>query len=100
MAPEIHYCFEHKDQFYQTDKTDIFALGVILFAMLMGKLPFEMANAINKLYQLIREGRQEEFWSFHTKAQKLELEEGYRMVEFKDLFMRMVSVNPEERPSC
>ena len=44
MAPEIHYCHQRKDSPYEADKTDIFALGVILFALVIGNLPFELAT--------------------------------------------------------
>lgn len=40
MAPEIHKCQNTKEQPYQAEKTDIFALGVVLFALVVGNLPF------------------------------------------------------------
>lgn len=43
MAPEIHQCHIVKEKYYDASKCDIFALGVILFAMVLGKLPFEYA---------------------------------------------------------
>jgi serine/threonine protein kinase len=45
MAPEIHACYRanlNQDQIepYEADSADVFALGVVLFAMVMGTLPF------------------------------------------------------------
>lgn len=55
MAPEIHYCHKATDRPYDAAKADIFALGVVLFALVLGKLPFEMATEDNKLYRLLIE---------------------------------------------
>ena len=40
MAPEIHRILENPEAEYDATKSDIFALGVILFALVFGKLPF------------------------------------------------------------
>ena len=34
-------------------KADIFSLGVIMFALVLGRLPFEYSTSDNKLYKLI-----------------------------------------------
>jgi hypothetical protein len=36
-------------------KCDIFALGVIMFALVLGRLPFEYSTKDNKIYKLIAE---------------------------------------------
>lgn len=43
MAPEIHSNLD-SPQLYDARKSDIFALGVLLFALVLGKLPFEYAK--------------------------------------------------------
>ncbi len=53
MAPEIHACHQNSENWYKAMPTDIFALGVMLFAIFMGKLPFQTAQKENKLYAMI-----------------------------------------------
>lgn len=43
MAPEIHVSLESKEG-YRTKSADVFALGVMLFAIIFRKLPFEYAT--------------------------------------------------------
>jgi serine/threonine protein kinase len=40
MAPEIYATLKNPESYYDARKSDVFALGVILFAMVMGRLPF------------------------------------------------------------
>lgn len=44
MAPEIHAVLGQREKMYDARKSDVFALGVVLFGMVMGKLPFERAT--------------------------------------------------------
>jgi serine/threonine protein kinase len=46
-------------------KTDIFSLGVIMFALVLGRLPFEYATKDDKNYSLIVGEKYEEFWKQH-----------------------------------
>ena len=52
-APEIY--LHHKTGF-AGDRSDIFALGVILFIMLFGVPPFTMAHADNTFYRYFYRG--------------------------------------------
>lgn len=45
MAPEIFAARNNQQLDYDGKKADIFALGVIIFALVFKKLPFEEANA-------------------------------------------------------
>lgn len=78
MAPEIHRCLKDNTKDYDASKCDIFALGVILFALVLGKLPFEFATEDNKLYALILEQKYEEFWKFHHQINEISHQEGFR----------------------
>lgn len=40
MAPEIHACHHAPEKRYDGELADMFALGVLMFALVMGKLPF------------------------------------------------------------
>lgn len=57
MAPEIHLCREDPSLRYDPKCSDVFALGVVLFALVMGRLPFEFATKEDRLYSLIAEGK-------------------------------------------
>jgi serine/threonine protein kinase len=53
MAPEIYAAREDRAQFYDARPTDVFAFGVLLFAMVVGRFPFEQATKSDRLYILI-----------------------------------------------
>ena len=61
MAPEILLKLD-----YQGQVVDLFALGVILFFLYSGRLPFEMAIEEDVHYGYIVNHRTDEFWSAHT----------------------------------
>jgi serine/threonine protein kinase len=65
MAPEIHSARTNSALRYNPKAADMFAFGVVMFALLMGKLPFEFGNREDRLYNLLAEGKDEEFWSVH-----------------------------------
>ena len=46
---------------------DIFALGVILFALAFSKLPFEYASRQNKILQELTHFQYGKFWANHQK---------------------------------
>ena len=57
MAPEIL-----ARKAYQGHVADIFALGVILFAMYAGHPPFELASPTDSYYQYFVKNRVDLFW--------------------------------------
>ena len=44
MAPEIHAVLKQEAQPYDARKSDVFALGVVMFCLVLGRLPFEYAT--------------------------------------------------------
>lgn len=64
----------NKEQSYDAFKADIFGLGVIMFALVLGRLPFEYATKEDKIYKLIAEKDYDSFWQQHQgKLEKTEL---------------------------
>ena len=62
MTPEM---IEGKK--YLGQHQDLFALGVMLFTLHTGHLPFQMADAKNYWYELIVKGNFEQFWLDHEE---------------------------------
>ena len=97
MAPEI--ILGHS---YDGEKADIFSLGVLLFFIMNFSPPFPIAKAIKntnssqRLYSFIKEKKNINlYWNYMEKyiiTKKL-------TNEFKNLFIKMVSYNPKERPT-
>jgi len=50
MAPEVIDAKENLDSMYYGDKVDLFACGVILFAMVAGILPFQDSSHHDEKY--------------------------------------------------
>lgn len=86
MAPELH---ERKR--YNGISVDVFSLGVILHAIVVGKFPFETAKFSNDLYALIKNGQTDRFFERHKTS--------HLTPEFKDLIVRMLAYDANERPS-
>ena len=78
---------------YNGIKVDIFSLGVILFNLVTKKLGFIRATIKDPYYKYIF-GK-----DFKTYWKKVKNEIGEISKELKDLFIKMVSFNPKERPN-
>ena len=87
-APEIL-----KNKPYDGFKADIFSLGVVLLTMTTCKIGFFEGSKYDPFYRLIILKHFQKYWTAISKQIKGLSE------EFKNLFIRMVSYNPEERPS-
>lgn len=89
MAPEIQYGLP-----YDPRKADVFSLGVILFIMLVGHLPFLEATENDSYYKLFVK-KPKAFWQYHLELKaKRELS-----AEAVDLLTRMLCLNPHSRIS-
>ena len=63
MAPEIIL-----RQPYKGTEVDVFAMGVVLFTLLSGHIPFHSAKKSDKRYSLIMNGDTISFWKMHSKG--------------------------------
>ena len=84
-APELHL-----KRAYYGKSEDIFSLGVTLFVLVTGRLPFKLALPNDILYQYIVRGDYIEFW----KKQSLDVSPS-----FMDLFDNMIAFDYSQRPS-
>ena len=80
--------FEKDKEYYGVD-ADIYALGVLLFKLVVGKPGFKCAN--HDSYKDIKYKKYDNFWTGFIDADEYSK-------EFKNLFVRMIAYNPEERP--
>lgn len=65
MAPEII-----KERPYDGTKADLFAVGVVLFALIAGVLPFKDARKSDKNYQLLYSGQHDRFFAAFERVTK------------------------------
>ena len=65
MCPELV-----KKQDYDAEKVDVWALGVLLYAMLTGIFPFK-GNNENELYLKITRGLYRDPWNVSAEVKKL-----------------------------
>ena len=70
---------------YRGEQTDVFALGVILFALYMGRPPFKIADIDDLFYRLIFTHQMDEFWA---PWDQFASQSGFKISDdFKNLFM-------------
>lgn len=73
--------------------SDIFSLGVSLFVLVTGKMPFKHALVDDPYYKEIVKGDYDKYWT------KLESKVPAVSKEFKSLFVKLISYDPITRPS-
>ena len=90
MAPEIN-----AQTPFDPKKADVFALGVVLFQLVVGDFPFKRACETDPVYGSVKNNDFETFWEMVTKKvgrDSLELEESLR-----SLLEGMLAYYPENR---
>ena len=92
MAPEIQL-----KQPYDGQAADVFALGVILFTMIVGHEPFPNTKPekTNITWRCIAENKPHLFWNFHCKSKNT----GHITLsdDIMDLIEKMMTPNPSDR---
>jgi serine/threonine protein kinase len=78
---------------YDGQKTDIFAMGVLLFTLVTCKIGFHRALKTDKYYRLLMNNKNEQYWNIINN------QIGNVSNEFRDLYTKMISFKPEERPT-
>ncbi|EAS03281.2 Serine/Threonine kinase domain protein (macronuclear) [Tetrahymena thermophila SB210] len=73
---------------------DIFSLGVILFILLTGHLPFKEASPENQHFQFIKNNQYSQFWKIHQKNKG---QQNFFSEELKDFLQQLFEFNPEKR---
>ena len=76
---------------YNGMEADVFSLGVIMWCIVTGRKPFDLARRDDYFYNLLRNRCYDEYFRF-TEQENLSQ-------EFKDLFVRMVSPEGFSRPT-
>jgi len=74
-------------------QSDIFSLGVSLFVLVTGKMPFKHALVDDPYYKEVVKGNYENYWT------KLESKVPPVSSEFKQLFVSLIAYDPNQRPS-
>ena len=77
---------------YDGMQADVFSLGVIVFCIVTGRKPFDLARKDDYYYNLLRNECYDEYFRAFGQENLSQ--------EFKDLFVRMVSPEGVNRPTC
>lgn len=72
---------------------DLFAAGIILFIMVMGRPPFKSATGKDAFYKMLVGTDPEEYWKIYTEGREPPSK------DFKMLMQAMLSYYPEQRLS-
>lgn len=96
MAPEV---LEKRP--YRGTSVDIFALGVILFTMATGTMPFEQQASIDdSLYQYIIDRQYDDFWEAWSQSEEgKKCNKAFLTDDFKDLIVRLLTYECKDRPT-
>lgn len=96
MAPEIH-----ESKSYSGSQVDAFAMGCVLFILVMQITPFKVADVRRDIYyRTIKNNNSAAFWKCMEKARKKINPEALPLSEdFKNLVISLLQYDPNNRPS-
>lgn len=70
----------------------MWSLGVLLFVIVGGTFPFQVADSQDRLFQRVNMGDWETFWKVHERQSTFS-------PELKDLLEMMLTIDPDKRPT-
>lgn len=82
------------------NKWDIFALGVVLFILLKGVVPFESPTRDDEYYQYLILNKTTYFWKMHHKSRQQFANKSFGILsyEVKSLICDLLNPDPNKRP--
>ncbi|CAI2375691.1 unnamed protein product [Moneuplotes crassus] len=95
------YCPEEifTSEYYHGPSTDIYAIGMIIFVMVTGHLPFREPELKDLRYRYLQNKSFEKFWEVTCKTKSSKYATRFYTEEFKNLFVWILSPSAVERPS-
>ena len=84
---------------YDGFKVDIFNLGILLFCLLAAQAPFEIADKTDFRYRFIHGKDEKGFWSLLERCCLYKIKKNFTSENIKHLIFKMISFDPEDRPS-
>lgn len=63
-----------------TEKSEAFSMGVLIFVLAMGKLPFKQTKHTDANYRALLEGKHDVFWKAFEEEGKFELDSQIKSV--------------------
>ena len=78
---------------YKGAAIDVFTLGIVLFALISGHIPFREATKNDSSFNLIIEKKNATFWMIHQKNKPI----GFYSENLKSLIDGMLTFNPNHR---
>lgn len=92
LAPE-----QHNNERYDAFEVDIFSLGVTIFTLVAGNMPFSEASKEEEFYVNFINESPEIFWDMHEELMGSASENPYFSKEFRDLINGMLCNDASQR---
>ena len=94
IAPECYdeTLNELDDDKFVNDKIDVWNLGIVLFSLVYGTLPFIKNNLNDTYLRLLKFKNYKKFWEYHKKYSEIKLSNN-----LKNLLNKMLAYNPYNR---